>query len=243
MAALVTRGLRTICFAKSRKSAELIHKFTRDRVDAETASRLAPYRAGYTPAQRREIERRLVGGDLLGVAATDALELGIDIGLLDCAISVGFPGTVASLRQQWGRYVNGVWHRRARARILHRPRGRDLPPPRRELPRPRARSHRTRGRRDAVQRRLLHAGKEGDSHRDRASAAHRASLRPRAHLRPHLRDRTGGRVSEEVDSRPVHARDGAARSAGDELRDRGGLVPADGRPAGRARADAEAPLE
>src|SRR5436190_2332291 len=86
MATLVSRGLRTICFAKSRKSAELIHKFTRDRVDAEVAARLAPYRAGYTPAQRREIERRLVEGELLGVAATDALELGIDIGLLDCAI-------------------------------------------------------------------------------------------------------------------------------------------------------------
>src|SRR5204863_4380511 len=53
--------------------------------------------------QRRNIERRLVEGELLGVSATDALELGIDIGLLDCAISVGFPGTVASLRQQWGR--------------------------------------------------------------------------------------------------------------------------------------------
>ena len=103
MAALVSRGLRTICFAKSRKSAELIHKFTRDRVDKDVAERLAPYRAGYTPAQRRTIERRLVEGELLGVAATDALELGIDIGLLDCAISVGFPGTVASLRQQWGR--------------------------------------------------------------------------------------------------------------------------------------------
>ncbi len=103
MAALVSRGLRTICFAKSRKSAELIHKFTRERVDKDVAERLAPYRAGYTPAQRRTIERRLVEGDLLGVAATDALELGIDIGLLDCAISVGFPGTVASLRQQWGR--------------------------------------------------------------------------------------------------------------------------------------------
>src|SRR5205814_7273082 len=76
---------------------------TVDRVDPETAARLAPYRAGYTPQQRREIERRLVEGDLLGVAATDALELGIDIGLLDCAISVGFPGTVSSLRQQWGR--------------------------------------------------------------------------------------------------------------------------------------------
>jgi DEAD/DEAH box helicase domain-containing protein len=103
MADLVSRGLRTICFAKSRKAAELIHKFTVERVDAEAAKRLAPYRAGYTPAQRRDIERRLVEGELLGVAATDALELGIDIGLLDCAISVGFPGTVASLRQQWGR--------------------------------------------------------------------------------------------------------------------------------------------
>jgi DEAD/DEAH box helicase domain-containing protein len=103
MAALVSRGLRTICFAKSRKAAELIHKFTVDRVDTATGARLAPYRAGYTPAQRREIERRLVEGELLGVSATDALELGIDIGLLDCAISVGFPGTIASLRQQWGR--------------------------------------------------------------------------------------------------------------------------------------------
>jgi len=103
MAALVSRGLRTICFAKSRKAAELIHKFTVQRVDTETGARLSPYRAGYTPAQRREIERRLVEGELLGVSATDALELGIDIGLLDCAISVGFPGTVASLRQQWGR--------------------------------------------------------------------------------------------------------------------------------------------
>src|SRR3954468_6501807 len=103
MATLVSRGLRTICFAKSRKSAEQIHKFTRARVDAELATRLSPYRAGYTPAQRRDIERRLVEGELLGVTATDALELGIDIGLLDCALSVGFPGTVASLRQQWGR--------------------------------------------------------------------------------------------------------------------------------------------
>jgi DEAD/DEAH box helicase domain-containing protein len=103
MAGLVGRGLRTICFAKSRRSAELVHRFACDRLDAATASRLAPYRAGYTPQQRREIERRLVEGDLLGVTSTDALELGIDIGDLDCAISVGFPGTVASLRQQWGR--------------------------------------------------------------------------------------------------------------------------------------------
>ena len=103
MADLVSRGLRTICFAKSRRAAEIIHKLTFDRVVGATGKRLAPYRAGYTPAQRRDIERRLVEGELLGVSATDALELGIDIGLLDCAISVGFPGTVASLKQQWGR--------------------------------------------------------------------------------------------------------------------------------------------
>ncbi len=98
-----SRGQRTICFAKSRKAVELVHRFASERVGAELAGRLAPYRAGYTPEQRREVERRLVEGELLGVTATDALELGIDIGLLDCAISVGFPGTVASLRQQWGR--------------------------------------------------------------------------------------------------------------------------------------------
>jgi DEAD/DEAH box helicase domain-containing protein len=103
LAGLVSQGRKTICFTKSRKAAELVHRFASDRLDAETARRLAPYRAGYTPEQRREIERRLVEGELLGVTATDALELGIDIGSLDCAISVGFPGTVASLRQQWGR--------------------------------------------------------------------------------------------------------------------------------------------
>ena len=103
LAGFTSRGLRTICFAKSRKAVELIHRFTAERVDAETAKRLAPYRAGYTPGQRREIEQRLMAGELLGVTATDALELGIDIGSLDCAISVGFPGTVSSLRQQWGR--------------------------------------------------------------------------------------------------------------------------------------------
>jgi DEAD/DEAH box helicase domain-containing protein len=101
MSGLVERGLKTICFAKSRRAAELIHRFTAQRLGDD--SFLSPYRAGYTPAQRREIERKLVEGELLGVSATNALELGIDIGLLDCAISVGFPGTVASLRQQWGR--------------------------------------------------------------------------------------------------------------------------------------------
>src|SRR5947208_5738547 len=100
-ALFVERGLRTLTFAKSRKAAELVHRFTAERLGDDAV--LSPYRAGYTAGQRREIERRLKEGDLLGVSATNALELGIDIGLLDCVISIGFPGTVASLRQQWGR--------------------------------------------------------------------------------------------------------------------------------------------
>ena len=100
-AGFVERGLRTLTFAKSRKAAELVHRFTAERLGDDT--QLSPYRAGYTASQRREIERRLAEGDLLGVSSTDALELGIDIGLLDVVITVGFPGTVASLRQQWGR--------------------------------------------------------------------------------------------------------------------------------------------
>ncbi|NUR77145.1 MAG: DEAD/DEAH box helicase [Thermoleophilia bacterium] len=100
-ASFVERGLRTLTFAKSRKAAELIHRFTAERLGDD--SQLSPYRAGYTAQQRREIERRLSEGELLGVSATNALELGIDVGLLDAVISVGFPGTVASLRQQWGR--------------------------------------------------------------------------------------------------------------------------------------------
>jgi DEAD/DEAH box helicase domain-containing protein len=100
-AMFVDRGLRTLTFAKSRKAAELIHRFTAERLGDDT--HLSPYRAGYTAQQRREIERRLAEGDLLGVSATNALELGIDVGLLDAVISVGFPGTVASLRPQWGR--------------------------------------------------------------------------------------------------------------------------------------------
>jgi DEAD/DEAH box helicase domain-containing protein len=100
-AGFVEQGLRTLTFAKSRKAAELVHRFTAERLGDD--SRLSPYRAGYTAEQRRSIERRLATGELLGVSSTDALELGIDIGLLDAVISVGFPGTIASLRQQWGR--------------------------------------------------------------------------------------------------------------------------------------------
>jgi len=102
---LVASEVRTICFARSRRSAELIYQFARARLEqiCDHAGRVTPYRAGYTPQQRRDIERRLATGELLGVITTNALELGIDIGHLDAAMSVTFPGTVASLRQQWGR--------------------------------------------------------------------------------------------------------------------------------------------
>jgi DEAD/DEAH box helicase domain-containing protein len=100
---LIASGARTICFMKSRKGVELILRHARDRLDDELADRVAPYRGGYTPAQRQDIQRKLTTGELLGVVATDALELGIDIGELDAAICVTFPGTVASLRQMWGR--------------------------------------------------------------------------------------------------------------------------------------------
>jgi DEAD/DEAH box helicase domain-containing protein len=111
VADLVRQGSRTICFIKSRKAVELVARLTRlelektgdDGNDAALAERVAPYRAGYTPQQRRELEAQLTRGDLLAVITTDALELGIDIGALDAAVCVTFPGTVASLRQMWGR--------------------------------------------------------------------------------------------------------------------------------------------
>ena len=106
MAGLVREGARTICFMKSRKGVEVLARLLADDLrasDPELADLVAPYRAGYTPQQRRELEGRLVRGELRAVITTDALELGIDIGALDAAVVVTFPGTVASLRQMWGR--------------------------------------------------------------------------------------------------------------------------------------------
>jgi DEAD/DEAH box helicase domain-containing protein len=107
LAELVSQGVRTICFLKSRRGIELIQRFAGENLQRrgkpELAARIAPYRGGYTPQQRREIETRLSSGELLAVVATDALELGIDVGELDAAICTTFPGTVASLRQMWGR--------------------------------------------------------------------------------------------------------------------------------------------
>ncbi len=107
LARLVREGSRTICFIKSRKGVELLSKLVREDLSQtdqpELAELVAPYRAGYTPQQRRELEGRLARGELRAVITTDALELGIDIGELDAAVVVTFPGTVASLRQMWGR--------------------------------------------------------------------------------------------------------------------------------------------
>ncbi|HMD52166.1 MAG TPA: DEAD/DEAH box helicase, partial [Solirubrobacteraceae bacterium] len=106
LAELVREGARAICFMKSRKGVEVLKRLVEEdllRSGPELADLVAPYRAGYTPQQRRELEGRLIRGELRAVITTDALELGIDIGELDAAVVVTFPGTVASLRQMWGR--------------------------------------------------------------------------------------------------------------------------------------------
>jgi DEAD/DEAH box helicase domain-containing protein len=108
---LMGRGVATIVFTKSRVAAELVYRYASEglvRRGGGLASRLSAYRAGYLPAERREIEARLFSGELLGVVSTTALELGIDVGALDCAILVGFPSTIASAWQQIGRAGRGV---------------------------------------------------------------------------------------------------------------------------------------
>ncbi|MEA2842639.1 MAG: box helicase protein [Actinomycetota bacterium] len=100
---LVTAGSRAIAFTRSRLGAELVAAEARRRVPAELAGLVRPYRGGYLASERREIEAELFGGQLRGVAATNALELGIDVGGLDACILDGFPGTIASMWQQAGR--------------------------------------------------------------------------------------------------------------------------------------------
>lgn len=104
VAEFVSRDIKTIAFAKARKSAELIAKHAKSLVnDDDVAARIRPYRAGYLASERREIEQQLFSGKLLGVAATSALELGIDVGGLDAVVLNGFPGTVSQVWQQAGR--------------------------------------------------------------------------------------------------------------------------------------------
>ena len=95
-------GLKTIVFTKARKITELIYKWTVDRAP-QFAGKISPYRAGFLPKERREIEQKLFSGDLLGVVSTSALELGVDIGGLDVCILAGYPGSISSAWQRAGR--------------------------------------------------------------------------------------------------------------------------------------------
>lgn len=103
---MVQSEVRTIVFTKARKTAELILRYARNVLEdrkSNKAGKIMAYRAGYRPAERREIERKLFSGELLGVTSTSALEVGVDIGGLDGVIMTGYPGTVSSTWQQAGR--------------------------------------------------------------------------------------------------------------------------------------------
>ncbi|KAI1280975.1 hypothetical protein F5Y07DRAFT_355006 [Xylaria sp. FL0933] len=104
---LILRGVRVIAFCRVRKQCEELVTATRSELESlgrsECAARVMGYRGGYTPQDRRRIESEMFEGKLMGIIATTALELGVDIGTLDCVISLGFPYTIANLRQQSGR--------------------------------------------------------------------------------------------------------------------------------------------
>jgi DEAD/DEAH box helicase domain-containing protein len=107
---LVLQGTRALTFVRTRRLTELIYNYTRNNLRKEKptlARRIKPYRAGYLAEDRRQIERQLFNGELLGVVATNALELGIDIGDLDATILTGYPGSISSTWQQAGRSGRG----------------------------------------------------------------------------------------------------------------------------------------
>ncbi len=107
---LISSEIRTLTFARTRRVTELIYIYTRDRLaesNPRLAERIRAYRAGYLPQDRRQIEKELFSGRLLGVVATVALELGIDIGGLDATLLNGYPGSIASTWQQAGRSGRG----------------------------------------------------------------------------------------------------------------------------------------
>ncbi|WP_035304054.1 DEAD/DEAH box helicase [Actinokineospora inagensis] len=106
LADLVIEGARTLVFVRSRLGAELTALGARrilDEVDPDLSRRVAAYRAGFLPEERRELEKALTSGRLLGAASTNALELGVDIAGLDAVVVAGYPGTLASFWQQAGR--------------------------------------------------------------------------------------------------------------------------------------------
>jgi DEAD/DEAH box helicase domain-containing protein len=103
LVSLISSGHRSIGFCRSRRGTEVVAADVRSRLDDGLAQSVRPYRGGYLPEERREIETELFEGRLRGVVATTALELGVDIGGLDACVLDGFPGTIASMRQQMGR--------------------------------------------------------------------------------------------------------------------------------------------
>jgi len=105
-ALLLSSGIQTIVFARSRVRVELLLTYLQELIRGElgaAAKSIRGYRGGYLPKQRREIERGLRSGDIRGVVSTNALELGIDIGQLQACVLCGYPGTIASTWQQSGR--------------------------------------------------------------------------------------------------------------------------------------------
>jgi DEAD/DEAH box helicase domain-containing protein len=103
LAGLISEGHKSIGFCRSRRGTELVAADVRRRLPPELADRVRPYRGGYLPEERREIENELFNGNVQGVIATTALEVGVDIGGLDACVLDGFPGTIASMWQQMGR--------------------------------------------------------------------------------------------------------------------------------------------
>ncbi|HZH98761.1 MAG TPA: DEAD/DEAH box helicase [Fimbriimonadaceae bacterium] len=110
MATLAESGLRSLTFSRARVSTELVLRYARERVargGVVSPEKIESYRAGYTPKERRQIEAGLFKGKLLALSATNAMELGVDVGGLDAVVMNGYPGSISSFWQQAGRAGRG----------------------------------------------------------------------------------------------------------------------------------------